>query len=143
MAALFSNKSDRPTRKPREEQHSQAAGFLDDEPAPSRERYSSYEFDAELDVCELDERDRPGLTWPAQALDLSRSHLGFRSRRMCYINRRLLIAVHLIDDRPVALAGTVVDCNYDSEALYRVVLELSRVPHSPDITAWLQHRRPR
>jgi hypothetical protein len=94
-------------------------------------------FDAELDLAELDDRERPGPTWPAKGRELGRSHLILRTRRMCYLNRRILIAVHLIDDRPVPLFGKVVNCEYDGDGLYKVDLDLMRVPERPEIAAWL------
>lgn len=149
MAALFSDRTprNRISATPAAGALRPAASFLDmDEPAAASreiENRSGHRFDAELDVCELDERERPGLTWPAQAQELSRSHLVFRSRRMCYTGRRLLIAVHLIDDAPAPLCGRVTTCAYDSDGMYRVELEFARVPTWPDVAAWLAQRRPR
>ena len=59
---------------------------------------------------------------------------------MCYQNRRILVAVHLIDDEPVPLLGRVTDCEYDGDGLYRVQLELMRVPERPEIAAWIAAR---
>lgn len=150
MAALF---SDRNTRRPSPSLTEMtaprpASTYFDPEPEPEPSRLrnqtrAGYEFNAELDLCELDDRERPGLTWGAQAQELSRSHLVFRSRRMCYTGRKLLVAVHLIDDRPVALAGTVTSCSYDSEGMYLVEIEFMRLPAWPDVAAWVNQRRPR
>ena len=94
-------------------------------------------FEADLDVCELDDRERPGHTWAARARTLSRSCLSFRSRRMCYTGRSLMVAVHLIDDEPVPLFGRVHACEYDGDGLYRVDLELLPVPDSAAVKDWL------
>ncbi|MBL9031220.1 MAG: hypothetical protein JNM80_05885 [Phycisphaerae bacterium] len=101
---------------------------------------SASKFDAELDVCELDDRDRPGPAWAARGRELGRSHLVFRSRRMCYQGRRVLVAVHLIDDTPLPLFGQVAACEYDGEGQYRVELELLRVPERAEVSAWLSSR---
>jgi hypothetical protein len=45
--------------------------------------------------------------------------------------------VHLIDDQPVPLFGKVVSCEYDGEGLYRVDLELLKLPERPEIVEWL------
>jgi hypothetical protein len=116
--------------------------FLDGEdgapPPPLRPRRPvGVRFDADLDICELDDRDRPGPAWTARGRELSRSHLIIRSRRMCYPGRRVLAAVHLIDDQPVPLFGKVVSCEYDGEGLYRVDLELLKLPERPEIVEWL------
>lgn len=97
-------------------------------------------FAAELDVCELDERERPGLTWTARARELSRSTLVFRSRRMCYADRLLLVAVHLIDASPTPLYGQVISCSYEGEGEYEVRLSLLPVPQRPEVQMWLAAR---
>ncbi len=94
-------------------------------------------FDAELDVCELDDRLRPSLPWAARSKEISRSHLVFRSRRMCYVSRQLLFKMHLIDSKPVGLFGQVRSCEYDGEGLYRVEVELLPLPSHVEATAWL------
>ena len=120
-----------------------AASFLDDDPDPTPRRpmrHVGVKFDADLDLTELDDRDRPGLVWSGRGRELSRAHMVLRSRRMCYQGRRLLIAVHLIDDRPVPLMGRVTSCEYDGDGLYRVEVELMQVPERPEINQWLGER---
>ncbi len=91
-------------------------------------------------MCELDDRDRPGPVWSARGRELSRSHLLVRTRRMCYAGKRILVAVHLIDDLPVPLYGRVLVCDYDGDGLYKVELELLRVPDRPEIAVWMHQR---
>lgn len=99
-----------------------------------------HEFDAELDVAELDERLRPVTTWSARSSAVNRSSLTIRSRRMCYTKKMLLVAVHLIDDQPTILAGRVTSCEYDGEALYTVKIELVPRPSSEEIRQWIMQR---
>jgi len=99
-----------------------------------------HEFNAELDVGELDERLRPVTTWSARATSVNRSSLTFRSRRMCYVKTVLLVAVHLIDDKPAVLAGRVTACEYIGEGLYEVDIELMPKPEGEEIRAWEAHR---
>jgi hypothetical protein len=111
---------------------------LDPAPPPPRPRKSAgVKFDADLDLCELDDRERPGPTWSGKGRELSRSHLAIRTRRMCYPGRRILAAVHLIDSEPVPLFGRVVACDYDTDGMYRVELELLKVPERAEIGAWV------
>jgi hypothetical protein len=120
--------------------------FLEEDPEPTplpAVRPVGIRFDAELELSELDDRDRPGPTWTGQGRELGRSHLALRTRRMCYQNRRVLIAVHLIDDEPVALQGRVTGCEYDGDGMYRVELELMRVADRPEIAAWVASRQGR
>jgi len=43
---------------------------------------------------------------------------------MCHIDRRVLIAVHRVDSKPMVLLGRVVDCRYESGGLYVIDFEL-------------------
>lgn len=99
-----------------------------------------HEFDAELDVAELDDRLRPTTTWTARARTVNRSSLTFRSRRMCYPKSTLLMAIHLIDDKPAVLAGRVTTCDYAGEGLYFVEVELMLKPENDDIRQWEAQR---
>lgn len=100
-------------------------------------------FSAEVDLTELDSRYRPGLSWTGRAVEISRSHVAFRSRRMCYEERRILVAVHLIDAVPVPLYGEVIGCEYDGEGLYRTELALMCVPELDVISDWIASRAAR
>lgn len=121
-----------------------SSGFLDDSPVeappPAKARKPGIRFDADLDLAEIDDRERPGPTWTAKGRELSRSHLIIRSRRMCYPHRRVIAAVHLIDDQPVALFGRVIACEYDGDGLYKVELELLKMPERPEILEWIETR---
>lgn len=100
-------------------------------------RMKLHPFNAELDATELDERWRPGTTWTAKARGLSRSHLVLQSRRMTYVGRVVVAAVHLIDSEPVALMGRVSACEYEQEGMYRIELELLPVPAQGPIKDWV------
>lgn len=98
-----------------------------------RRRPRGRKFDAELEVAELDERQRPGARWSTQAQTLSGSNIVFLSRRMIYTGRDLLVLVHCIDDAPVALYGRVHSCEYDGEGLCRVDVDLLARPEEGPI----------
>lgn len=102
-------------------------------------------FSAEIDASEIDERLRPGPVWTARARELSRSHIVVGSRRMCYVGRLVIMAIHLIDAEPTPLFGRVVECEYDGEGLYRLDLDLLECPDHRELRAWLeaQHRQRR
>lgn len=147
MGALFSDRVKESRRHATEAPPPpQAAGFFSDEepePAPPVKLprpQPGIKFDAELDLSELDDRDRPGAVWTGRGRELGRGHMVFRSRRMCYEGRRLLAAVHLIDDQPVPLFGRVTGCEYDNDGLYRVQMELLPLPEKPDVAIWLEAR---
>lgn len=97
-------------------------------------------FTADVDVCELDEHQRPGNIWPARTALLSRSHLVVLSRRMSYTGRIMLVAVHLIDDEPTPLLGRVALCEYYADSLYKIVLELLKLSPGDAAYRWAQRR---
>jgi hypothetical protein len=103
-------------------------------------RPAGHPFKAELEAAEVDERSRPGPVWPAKALELSRSHIVITSKRMVYEGRRVVILVHLIDDRPTPLLGRVVTCEYESDGLCRVDLDLISMEGHEGIRQWLEQR---
>ena len=108
-------------------------------PAPS-DALAGRPFDAELDVAELDERERPGSTWRVRATRLSRSEISFLSRRMCYTGRWIVMAVHMIDAEPVPLFGRVRTCDYEGDGRYRVEASLAPIPENRSLAAWLSTR---
>jgi hypothetical protein len=100
-------------------------------------------FRAELDLAELDDRGRPGSIWTGRATEISRALLIVRSRRMCYEGRELLVAVHLVDDKPTALYGIVDKSEYDGDGLYRTAINLQRLPQTDAIRTWISTLIPR
>lgn len=108
-------------------------------PAP-RTKVGGFTFEAEIECGELDDRGRPGAAWACRARQLSRSELVFMSRRMCYRDRRLIVAVHKIDSDPVPLLGRVATCDYESDGLYRVALELLPLPDDRFLRDWIEAR---
>ena len=97
-------------------------------------------FTADVDLCELDEHQRPGSIWPARTALLSRSNLVILSRRMSFVGRWLLVAVHLIDDTPTPLMGRVTQCDYYADSLYKIVVELVRLSPGDSAHRWAQGR---
>lgn len=104
---------------------------------------AAFTFKAEIDLTELDGRGRPGPRWSGKSCEISRSHIVFRSRRLCYEEREIVVAVHLVDDRPAPLFGRVIKCEYDGDGLYRTTLNLFPVPQADPIKAWLASLLPR
>jgi len=115
-------------------------GF-DDAPPPvpvsTRSRTPGHPFAADLDLAELDDRQRPGSTWSARSMLLSRSNLVILSRRMSYVNRIMVVAVHLVDDCPTPLMGKVSECEYHADGLYRITLALMPIANPEFVNAWV------
>lgn len=77
-------------------------------------------FSAELDICDLDERLRPGPKWTVRSRTISRGCIAVYSRRMCYHGSRVALGVHMVDAEPLVLVGVVSDCDYESDGRYRI-----------------------
>jgi hypothetical protein len=106
------------------------------EVAVPKPRVAGHPFKADVDLAELDDRNRPGPAWAARTHLLSRSHLVVLSRRMSYPKRIMLVAVHMIDARPSPLMGRVHECEYYADGLYRIVLELLALPDGEILATW-------
>lgn len=100
-------------------------------------------FKPDLDLAELSDRNHPGHTWTGRGESLSKSHMVFRSRSLCYVGRRLIIAVHLIDSQPALLVGKVLACEYLGECQHRTILQLETLPAEGKINEWLHARAPK
>lgn len=100
-----------------------SAGTGRSNPRPAVES-NVYPFDAEIELAELDDRGKAGVPWSARSRTLSRSGMTISSRRMCYPERRVLVAVHRVDDEPAVLLGRVSGCRYESDGLHLIELEL-------------------
>lgn len=98
-------------------------------------------FTAELDLAELDERNRPGPAWTAKAQSISPSTLSVLSRRMSFVNRTIIAAVHLIDSNPVVMVGRVKTCEYIGNGLHQLDMELIPVPSAHPVREWIAARR--
>lgn len=100
-------------------------------------------FRPDIDIAELSDRSHPGHSWSGRGESLSTSHFVFRSRSLCYVGRRLAVAVHLIDAQPAILVGKVVACEYQGECQHRTVLQLEPIPAESKLTDWVHGRGPK
>jgi len=107
--------------EPREDQPVQQPAKTKDADSTGGSRV--FPFDAELEMAEIDS-GKAGLAWSARSRTLSTSALTITSRRMCYVDRRVVIAVHRLDDEPTMLLGRIAECRYESDGLYVIDVEL-------------------
>jgi hypothetical protein len=129
------------------EKHAVTSAEADREPdridqaiAASRPRPKARAFDAELDLAELDDRRKPTPAWMACAQSLSRSNLIVRSRRMCYIGREVLIAVHMVDEQPIPLYGRVHACEYETDGTHLIDIDLLAPASDLPMSEWARSR---
>lgn len=106
-------------------------------------RPTGHPFVADADASELDDRNRPSPKWAVRTCELSRNHLVFYSRRMIYEGRQVMLAIHLVDDRPVVLGGKVVSCDYEGGGRHRIDVDLVHIPPSEPLARWAESPGPR
>ena len=102
-----------------------------------------HRFVADADASEMDDRKRPTPKWSIQTCELGRNHIVIISRRMVYPGKQMMLAIHLVDDRPVILGGTVVSCDYDGSGRYRIDIDLVHTPQSDTLDRWAMRPGPR
>ncbi|MCC6283890.1 MAG: hypothetical protein IT439_01115 [Phycisphaerales bacterium] len=108
--------------------------------APHGPRPKGHSFTAEIDVSEIDERGRVTMPWACRTVELSRSHLVILSRRVTFPGRRMLVAVHLVDEAPMPLFGSVVSCTYAADGMHRIDLDLQPLPPGDTVQTWAKSR---
>jgi len=91
----------------------------------------------------LNENGEPTTPWTARAVRLSRSHLVVRSKKLCYVERYVLIAIHLLDADPTCLAAVVKQCDYIGGMHYALGLALVELPQTAFVDAWIAGLQPR
>jgi PilZ domain len=79
-------------------------------------------------AVELDRDGAPLAPWTVRTFDLSRSGLGFVSRRMVHVGRHVVIElIGAGKERQTVLFGVVRQCRYEEGKGYMVGLEFKQV----------------
>ncbi|MEM1331686.1 MAG: hypothetical protein AAGG07_14125 [Planctomycetota bacterium] len=100
-------------------------------------------FTAELELCEIDARQRTGAEWAARGVAINHSQVWLRSRRMCYPGARLVIKIHHIDDEPFVLVGSVSTCEYEADGMYDIEVSLEAAQNRGALQGGRPAKRPR
>lgn len=88
-------------------------------------------------MAELSRNGEPGEPWEAVSLDLSRSGVGLRSRRMVHKGRLVLLAVAPKGNRPGRLyCGKVMQSRYAEGIGYIVGVRFEECPEGIHIDRW-------
>ncbi|GIK18276.1 MAG: hypothetical protein AMXMBFR77_10640 [Phycisphaerales bacterium] len=88
-------------------------------------------------LAELSRNGEPSEPWEAVSLDLSRSGVGLRSRRMVHKGRLVLLAVPPKGNRPGRLyCGKVMQSRYAEGIGYIVGLRFEECPEGIHIDRW-------
>ena len=88
-------------------------------------------------MAELSRNGEPGEPWEAVSLDLSRSGVGLRSRRMVHKGRLVLLAVAPKGNRPGRLyCGKVMQSRYAEGIGYIVGIRFEECPEGIHIDRW-------
>lgn len=108
--------------------------------AALKSRPRGFEFRAEIDTSELNEKGFPGTAWACKSIMLSKSMLAFMSRRMIHVGKQVVIAIHRIDDEPVSLMGRVIECEYHADGQHVVLMELVPISEPEVLNQWTRER---
>lgn len=93
-------------------------------------------FRAIIRLTTLDERNCPGPKQRARAFEISRKHIGLRTRNMVHLLNRVAVIIDRIDDRSTVVFGRVIRCMYAGAGEYTTVVRFDQVPNWQDVQEW-------
>ena len=125
-------------RKPSIQSDTQAKDG-DAPPTDERRAHGRVGFTTRVWVHELDDSNAPGEGHVADAADISRSGMGFRSRRMYYIGRTIVIILTLSTERK-PMFGIVRSSRYTYGGQHHVGVEFCAKPPGDRLHAWIEAR---
>jgi len=104
--------------------------------APNRRASARFPLKGSLTLFETDFRGTPTAEIVCTSGDISRSGIGFRSRRMLYADRNVFIVVPTPTGKRV-LYGVVRQCRYlEGQNCYHVGVSLLELPGESAIKEW-------
>ncbi len=110
----------------------------------NRRRHDRVDLDLPSLVTEIDEFGTPGNPWNARVVDLSRSGVGLRSRRMVHLGRKVFVQIFAPDgEERKLLFGLVRQSRYADGGGYAVGIEFHPMLTTSTIRAWVSSRRTR
>lgn len=89
-------------------------------------------------MSELLGQGRPGPAWSVVTSSISPSRFSVESRRMCYPERPVIAALHVLDARPMPLMGMVLSCEYTGDGVHRVVVAMTAYQPRRSLELWLE-----
>jgi len=93
---------------------------------------------AKVWIFEMDDSGMPGSGQPGECMDISRSGLGMRARRMYYLGRKVIVMLNLPNLSPKFMCGTVRTSRYCNGGLYHIGVELCAMPTGKSVAMWMQ-----
>ena len=108
---------------------------------PNRRLHSRHEMGRTARATELDENGLPGAPWECELLDISRSGLGIRSRRLVQVGRVLLVELESGQSEARVLCGIVRQSRYESGQGHILGIQFRAMPRGPAIERWMCERR--
>jgi hypothetical protein len=103
---------------------------------PNRRASSRFPLKGSLTLFETDLRGHPTAELSCSSGDISRSGIGFRSRRMLYANRNVFLIVPTPSGKRV-LYGVVRQCRYiEGHHCYHIGVSLLEMPADDTIRSW-------
>lgn len=86
---------------------------------------------------EIDAHGSPQAGWNCQSVDISRSGIGLRSRRMIHAGRGVFVSVALNNGRRKLLYGEVRYSHYAQHGEYRVGVEFQTPPPTDEVAQFI------
>lgn len=106
-----------------------------------RRRHERIAFTTSVVLLELDSGDCPMGEFPGEAVDISRSGLGVRSRRMYHVGRKVLIMLVIPGHESRYKCGFVRSSRYAGAGQYHVGVEFCETPCAARLSAWITGQR--
>lgn len=103
----------------------------------NRRRHDRLDFAARVLVHELNSEHVPGRSHPAESVDLSRSGIGVRSKRMYYTGTEVVLIIQLKAEKRVK-CGVVRSSRYAGNGMYQSGIEFTHTPPGARLHAWLE-----
>lgn len=103
----------------------------------NRRRHDRRDFAVGVLVHELNSEHVPGKGHPAESVDLSRSGIGVRSRRMYYTGTAVVLIIKLKSENRVK-CGVVRTSRYAGGGMYQSGIEFTHTPPGARLHAWLE-----
>jgi hypothetical protein len=108
--------------------------------APSRRAFERQRLCRCVVVTEVDDLGRPGDSWECSAVDISRSGIGLRSRRMAYVGRGFLLQIRSGEEKERLLYGVVRQSRYSPGEGHVIGVQFELMPDTLEIRRWRDAR---
>jgi hypothetical protein len=104
-------------------------------------RHERLNFAVKVMLYELASDNVPGAPAGGESVDLSRSGIGVRSRRMYYKDRVVLVRIPLRYGGAYFKCGVVRSAVYAADGMYHIGIEFTAMPGGEALAGWMRARQ--